>query len=56
MLKLLFNDYEVKQFYGCKLGWLPINEKVYSKNDAKRIAHYMRRIHPQNIFKIEQTF
>jgi len=56
MLKLLFSDYEVKQFYGCKLGWLSINEKIYSKNDALRIAKYMRRIHPQNIFKIEQTY
>ena len=55
-LKNLFSknsekNYQVKMYYGTKLKWLPINSEFYSKEDSERMSFYLKRIHPQNIFK-----
>ena len=55
-LKNLFSknsekNYQVKMYYGTKLKWLPINSEFYSEKDAERMSFYLKRIHPQNIFK-----
>ena len=55
-LKNLFSknsekNYQVKMYYGTKLKWLPINSEFYSEKDSERMSFYLKRIHPQNIFK-----
>ena len=55
-LKNLFSknsekNFQVKMYYGTKLKWLPINSEFYSEKDAERMSFYLKRIHPQNIFK-----
>mgnify|MGYP001273524290 FL=1 len=55
-LKNLFSqnsekNYQVKMYYGTKLKWLPINSEFYTEKDSERMSFYLKRIHPQNIFK-----
>ena len=44
-------NFQVKMYYGTKLKWLPINSEFYTEKDSERMSFYLKRIHPQNIFK-----
>ena len=44
-------NFQVKIYQGMKLGWCPINPNLYYEKDSERLAKYLCRIHPQNIFK-----
>ncbi len=50
--KKVESDYQVVSYFGTKLKWLPIlDSKFYTKKEADRISFYMKRIHPNQIFK-----
>tara|TARA_R100001443_G_scaffold19582_1_gene31342 strand:+ start:934 stop:1122 length:189 start_codon:yes stop_codon:yes gene_type:complete len=46
-------SFQVKIYQGTKLGWCSINEKIYSEKEADKLAFYLNRIHPKNIFKAD---
>jgi len=50
--KKVESDHQVVSYFGTKLKWLPIlDSKLYTKKEADRISFYMKRIHPNQIFK-----
>lgn len=46
-------NFQVKIYQGMKLGWCPINPNLYTEKEADKLAFYLNRIHPKNIFKAD---
>jgi hypothetical protein len=46
-------SFQVKIYQGVKLGWCPINPNLYYEKDADRLAFYLNRVNPKNIFRAD---